>query len=686
MLHRNIAFGYIIPLLLSVVLVFLVMALSGRDFTAGDPHMIWVRENSDISTVAEVSTAVEGVAKTTGSTIILEISDLRDPGNVRHFYIAAGDPAGPGAEWLENGYPDFSPAMRTEVHSFSDLSLADPRGNYLIFGDEDDVSTVQGALADVGLTGDLVLNDGERMPHRGDYLLKGDLFNALVTAALCIAVVVGSGVLLSARFYGVARLNGHSYLRILGCDLWRVVRVWAAAALAVTVLVLTFLGYYNGWAQLGAFAALTGSLVAGLTVVALAAHALALGMLHLSDVLSALKGRLPVRSTIVATYTVRIAVLVLAFGAIVALADSAREVDASQDGFDHFAEAGDTSQIKFLGSVRVEEMEEAFETDVGPWLREADADGRTILTSPGQADQYVPPGSPYPDFETLLVNDTYLREQELFSPEGERHGPGESVRILVPESRADLAPTLAEGVQGWLDFETRDDDTVDIEVLALADGQQAFTYGRTDLADLTTTPLLDDPVIVVIPNGMLPASSYAHRASQGHLLFRDPTDVETAIAQEPLSAYVNGLQPVALAAADQHDQLLSELRIRAANLAALAVVVALTGLAACLIYVRTRAQNIFARHISGWTFAATHRRMLLAETCVMAGFVGWATWWTLNRLALRRNPETFSPEAIGTTGTEPLVAAGVAAVALALVLATLVLFHRRIVREGASQA
>lgn len=690
MLHRNIAFGYVIPLLLSAVLVFLVMTLSGRDFTPGDPHMMWVKENSDVSTVEEISSAVDRVAETTGSTIVLDISDLRDPGHVRHFYIAAGDPSGPGAEWLENGYPDFSPAMRTEVHPFSELSLADPRGTYLIFGDEDDVSTVQGALADVGLTGDLVLNDDERMPHLGDYLSKGDLFNALVTAALCIAVVVGSGVLLSARFYGVMRLNGHSYLRILGSDLWRALRVWAAAALAIIVLVLTFLGYYNGWAQLAAFTALTGALVAGLTAVALAAHSLALGMLHLSDVLSALKGRLPLRSTIVATYTVRITVLVLAFGAIIALADSAREVDASQDGFDHFAEAGDTSQVKFLGSVRVEEMKEAFDTDVGPWLREADADGRTILVRPGQADQYLPSGSPYPDFEALLVNDTYLREQELLSPEGERHGPGESVRILVPESRADLAPALAEGVQEWLDFEMRDEDRdadpVDIEVLALADGQQAFTYGRTDLDDLTTTPLLDDPVIVVVPNGMLPASSYAHRASQGHLLFRDPTDVETAIAQEPLSAYVNGLQPVALAAADQHDQLLSELRIRAANLAALAVVVALTGLAACLIYVRTRAQNIFARHISGWTFAATHRRMLLAEACVMTGFVGWATWWTLNRLALRRNPETFSPEVFGTTGTEPLVAAGVAAVALALVLATLVLFHRRIVREGASQA
>lgn len=688
MLHRNIAFGYIIPLLLSTVLVFLVMSFADREMPAGDPHFLWIRDNSNISTSAEVATAVEEAAESTASTVVLDVSDLRDPGNLRHFYIANGDPSSPESEWLQDGYPDFSPAMRTEVHPFSELSLADPRGFYLVYGEEEDVPVIQDTLAEVGLTGDFIRQDDERRLQREDYLLEGDLFNALVTTALCVVVVVGSGVLLGARSYGVMRLNGHSYLRILSHDLVRAVRVWMITALATTVLVLTFLSLYNGWAQLREFVALTGYLVAVLTAVALAAHVLALGILHLSDVLGGLKGKLPVRSTIMATYTVRIAVLVLAFGAIGALADSAREVQAAQDGFDHFLEADETSQITFLGSVRVEEMETAFETDIGPWLGDADADGRTILVRPGEADYFVPPGSPYPDFEALLVNDTYLRYQELLSPQGERHGPGESVRVLLPESRADLAPTLAEGVREWLDFELRDADSVDIdvEILALADGQQAFTYGRIEQSTLTATPLLTDAVIVVIPNGTLPAPSYAHLASQGYLLFPDPTDVETAIVQEPLSDYVNGLQPVALAAADQHDRLLAELRIRTANLVALGVVVALTGLAACLVYVRTRAQHIFARHISGWSFAATHRRMLLAEACVMVGFVGWATWWTLNRLALLQNPETFSPEVVGTTGTEPLVAAGVAGTALALVVAVLVLFHRRIVREGASQS
>ncbi|WP_159944646.1 hypothetical protein [Nocardiopsis sp. FR6] len=686
MLHRNIAFGYLIPLLLSNVLAFLVMSLSDQEMAAGEPHFLWIRENSNTSTSTEVAAAVERAAETTGSMVVLDIPDLRDPGNLRHFYIADGNPSDPSAEWLENGYPDFSPAMRTETHPFSEISLADPRGYYMVFGEEEDAYVVQDELADVGLTGDFAHHDDERVLHREDYLLEGDLFNVLVTTALCIVVVVGSGVLLNARSYGVMRLNGHSYLGILSQDLFRIALVWAVAALATTVLVLTFLGLYNGWAQLREFADLTGCLVAGFTAVALAAHALALGMLHLSDILGALKGKLPVRSTILATYTVRITVLVLALGAIIALADSAREVDAAQNGFDHFVEAGDTSQVTFLGSVRVEEMEEAFVTDIGPWLREADTDGRTILARPGQADYYVSPGSPYPDFEALLVNDTYLQYQELFSPDGERHGPKESVRILLPESRSDLAPTLTEGVEAWLDFEMRDEEPVNVEVLALANGQQAFTYGRTEQATLTAKPLFTDAVIVVVPNGMLPAPSYAHLASQGYLLFPDAADVETALGQEPLSSYVNGLQPVALVAADQHDQLLAELRVRTANLAALGVVVALTGLAACLVYVRTRAQHIFARYISGWTFVATHRRMLLAEACVMAGFVGWATWWTLNRLALLQNPQTFSPEVIGTTGTPPFVAAGVAGVALALVFAILVLFHRRVVREGASQA
>jgi hypothetical protein len=106
-------------------------------------------------------------------------------------------------------------------------------------------------------------------------------------------------------------------------------------------------------------------------------------------------------------------------------------------------------------------------------------------------------------------------------------------------------------------------------------------------------------------------------------VFPDPGTAEETIAEPPYSTYVNGLQPVAARAADQRAALVQDLRLQGFNLAAATAVLLMTAVAACVIHVRTQAQTIFARHLSGWTFAATHRRLLLVEVALAAGFVGW---------------------------------------------------------------
>lgn len=73
---------------------------------------------------------------------------------------------------------------------------------------------------------------------------------------------------------------------------------------------------------------------------------------------------------------------------------------------------------------------------------------------------------------------------------------------------------------------------------------------------------------------------------------------------------------------------------------------------------------------------------------IAAAFTGWATWDTVTTLAALDDPAlpVVPVEAMNTTGAEPFHAAGIALVSLSIILVTLVSFHRRIVREGASQA
>ncbi|WP_150239544.1 bacteriocin-associated integral membrane family protein [Nocardiopsis quinghaiensis] len=682
MVHRNVIVGYAVPALLSVILAFLTLSSSAQELTPGDPDLLWIKENDKTSTVEDITEAIDEVAQAEGFTVVLDLSDLNNPGNLRHFYIAAGDAGSPGGAWLEDGYPDFGRAMQTQVHSFSELTVADPRGYYLVYGDGGDVRFLQDALADVGLTGQVSTFD--ELMHWEDYLLADDLMAAVITAALCIAILVGAGVLLGARSYGVLRLNGHSYTRILIRDLVHAVRVWALAGVVTTAATLVFLGFYNGLAQLPLFAIIVGYLIAGLTAVALASHALALGLLHLSSLLSALKGKLPARSTLTAVYLVRTSALVLVLGAVSALGTSIAEANDYRGGFERFAQAGETSRIRLLGSVQGEEMTEAMDNVIGPWLRQSDADGRTILVEQTYPSDFLPTGSPYLDFDVLLVNDTYLEHNEALAPDGEPYGASDTIRVLIPDSLAEHEASLVEGTQSWAEFQT--EAPTEVEALPLAGPQEMFTYGTTSQVTLQSLTTVTDPVVVAVPNGSLSAPQYASQASRGGLLFTDPSEAESAIAEGPLATYVNGLQPVALIAADEYGEILSELRVRAVNLIALIAVLAMTAIAAGLVYVRTSAQTIFARHISGWTFIATHRRLLAFEGLLALAFTGWITWDTLRMRAALNAPMTWSREALNTTGVEPLYAAGIAVAGFTLIFATLVYFHGRIVREGASQA
>lgn len=699
--NRTLSFAYAACVAFAALIAFLLAATAEQTVhVLEDSALVWISENDGTHDTDDVARTVQEVADSHEAAIGYSILDVNDPSSLAHLYLAVSDPDSRYARWLAEGYPSFGRAFTVRTHPLTEFGDVGPNGYYLVFGAPETETALRDALAGHGL----FEAPGAQSTRLWHFLAGGHLLHLVAVALLTTVTATGAGVLLASRDHAVRRLQGHSYAGILAGELVRVLRLWAVALPVAAAAVLGLLGAYNGWNQIGLYTALALLFLALLALPCLVVHALTLALVHTTGILPALKGRLPVRGATAAIHLVRVPVLVLALvllGTVVSAAGDARD---QRVGLEVFERYGATSRPALSANYGWAD-ESAVDDELGPWLRRTDTDGDLVLAAQLRPAEILPvaPASPAgptgasgPSGQTgantpalenpvLMVNDTYLAEEVLLSPAGERYGPAENVRVLLPGSAAGHAEQLIEGVRAWLSANSDAGREFDVEVLPAADGQSVFTYGAEERVG-GTLPLLYEPVVVALPNGrVLSDSGYVNHMSGRQTVFPDPGVVEAFRAGSPeASRYISMVETLGTSALRAHAVTVNTLRSELFNLVGAGTVLLLTAMAACVIHVRTRAQEIFARHISGWGFLAAHRRLLTSEAAIAAAFVGWATWNTVTRTAGAHDPARPSPDPV--TGAEPLHAAGIALASLVLTLGTLALFHRRIVREGASQA
>lgn len=402
---------------------------------------------------------------------------------------------------------------------------------------------------------------------------------------------------------------------------------------------------------------------------------------------------MPVRSTNTAIYVVRVPVLVLTLlilSTVVLTLQSAREQRA---GLEIYEQYGDTSELALSSNYGWTDPETVDE-DLGPWLRQVDTDGDMVLAARTDPSEFLPeehpePRPPEPQPPVLVANDTYLTEEEGVSSDGERYGAEETIRVIAPESSTEYAEQMAAGVREWVGMKSDQGQTPEAEVLPSADGQTLFTYGTQGDHQGSSLPLLQDPILVVLPNGQtLSDSNYVDYMSQRAAVFPDPDVADQAREEQPqVSRYISMVEALSTSARHEYAATLVELRTELFNLAGAGAVLLLTAVAACIIHVRAQAQSIFARHISGWTFVSIHRLLLAVEAVIALAFVGWSVRDTVTTLAARNDPSQYMPaNGVPASGIEPFYATAIALATLLLTLVSLAFFHRRIVREGATQA
>ncbi|MEW1639846.1 hypothetical protein AB0469_38015 [Streptomyces sp. NPDC093801] len=704
MLHRGIKFTHAAVLAFSAVVSFLMLRGLDEDWVLGHSALVWVTDSDDSMRGEQVAQVIASFAANHRVTVAREVPDLHDPDSLRHLYLAPGGPGADAASWLDEGYSAFDRDYRTDVHPIAEIGQRDPRGMYYVFGSPQDAQALVAEFARCGLRGSIA--HPLSFAALSGFYTGTDLYWSVLVVALAAVTMTGASVLLNAKAYGVLRLQGKSFGEVILRDLRQLAVFWAVAAAGVASVALTFLGFYNGLAWLGFFASVAAGVAALLLLLMLAAHAAALALTFNTEVLRALKGELPARVAALCAYLVRVPALLLALSIASSVVLAGQDVVSRQDSREAYAKVGDATAIRLNGSLGHETSQ--MEGSVGQWLRRSDAKGKIIVV--GRRDlQGIAPHEHLPQGELLIVNETFLANQPILDPIGRRYTPAakdgnkssdaRTVRLIVPESLTAHASAIAAKIPGLLSptnpklIRQNQVETLQSKsgqtVFGYNPGNQTFSAVRNPKQDRS---LLRDPVLVVVPNGstFLTDNAYTAFATQGGVIFPDPNDVVDGIAENKLQTYVTAVRPVGQDAALQLRDAVGGFRLQLFNLVVALAVLLITGVGVCIVYSRKNAQAIFVKHISGWRFTSTHRSVLAIEGLLAALLAVWVPFH-----AWQQNQDLAQYAALGIPAPRPAVqitaldlglTAALVSFEVTAVLISLAVFHRRIVKEGATEA
>ncbi|WP_316784116.1 hypothetical protein [Streptomyces sasae] len=700
MLHRGTRFVHAAVLVFAAALSFLFVRGLDETGVLGNSALVEVIDSDGSKSGTQVVRALEDFSAEYGIGVARELPDLRNPDGVRHLYLAPGGGSSVTAGWPTHGYPEFSRNLATRVHPLSQAGALDPRGSYYVFGSSAAVGRLAAEFGRLGLTTSVThpLSYTELTDRYAD----DPLLRAFWVVALAAVTTTGASVLLNARTYAVLRMQGMSFAGILLRDLRQLALFWLASAGTVTMVALAALGLYNGFAWLGLFAAVAAAAAALLVGLVLAAHTAVLGLTYKVDVVRALKGELPARAASLSVYLVRIPALLLALTIATNVTLAGRGVLVRLENQKVYETVGDAVSISLSGAFAMHT--EQLDQHVGPWLRQADGRGEVVLA--GRRDlQISAPGTGLPSGEFLIVNDTYLAEQPVRDPAGRRYRsqatPGRApdsrpVRVIVPDSLASHRAVITKAASEIVD--PHQNRHIPLEVLRGRSGQRLFGYNTGAYVYNSAhgpdedRSMLRDPVVIAVPNGsrFLTDDAYTTYATQAGVVFPDPDDVLRGIRANELQNYLIGMSPVGQKTALDLRNAVGELRVQVFNLVVSALVLLIAGVGVCIIYSRKNAQTIFARHISGWSYAATHRFILAVEVAIAVVFAtrvpfeAWQQNQEMKKFAAAGAPAPFQPTHV--TALDAGVITALVAVEFGAVLLALAFFHRRVVREGAKSA
>lgn len=703
MLSRSVKFAHVVLLVFAALVSFLFLREMEQQMPLEASEHVMVQDDPTRQQVssAQVTAAVEAVARHQRATLARQTPDLQHPESTRHLYLAVGDPQAASAEWLHSGYPAFGRDVRTVTHPIGESRDLEPRGEYYVFGSRHAGRELAAALEPLGFQAHVQplslstwISESADGPHT-------EVLAWCVLAVLLAAVIaVGAGVVLNGRSYGVLRLHGYGFGRILWRDAVQLVRFWVPTAGVLVACAVGGLALYNGLAGWSLFVVLAGLLLAGLTAAAVAAHVVALALTQRVPLLRALKGDISAPWTLVSVYGVRVAAALLALTVVGSAAEAGQRMGEYQATRVAYADIGPATHMSLKGRVSPRERENMQNT-IGPWLRERDRAGDLVLTvNQNRLGDYSMLRGGDAHRNVLVVNNAFLQQQTLRDPAGRPiRGPrpgDRNAQVLLPQSLPGDPAAVADAVtqrfrSGYTpEGFSRHARPLHVDTVRMQADQSVFTYGAGVGNKVEYRSFVRDPVVVVlgdspgILDGRRGDSFYTAFASQGYVALTRPEIAQQALRDPQLRKYLYGMSPVAREAAVEYRDVARELRLAVLDAVTALGVLAMTGLAVAVVYTRKGAQRVFVRHINGWTFTKTHRLLIAAEStlaAVLTGATAWDTWSTLR--AEQLSPSTMNPLPLG--GWEPVVMLGVTGAGVGITLVGVAVLQRRLVRNRSAE-
>ncbi|MDO5066611.1 MAG: hypothetical protein Q4D96_04965 [Propionibacteriaceae bacterium] len=411
------------------------------------------------------------------------------------------------------------------------------------------------------------------------------------------------------------------------------------------------------------------------------------------ELVRALKGELPARGIVVASWAMRAGAVVLALGAVsqcLMLATAASHRERSLAAMQTVPGA----HLLFIGgAVHSNEAQNEMAKVVNPWVVKHAKEGRVLL-----ADLQDGPGG-----ALLYVNQRYLDAHPLLLADGrdvrDLMVPGQVV-ALIPSHRWEEREVLLPELQLDVDFRAGGGEAVSLAVFQVESGNQLPFFGipsetealgEAGMFGNRQGTWVEDPIVLVTRDDEY--HSYLSAASQGRAFFFDADQLVHEIKADPvLAGYVTSLTPVETRAAHHAVEALVRFRLALAKAGIAGVIALVAGLSLAVSHSKLRGQRIFVRHLHGGSAIGSYRMLLLAETVLVLGALVWLPWQVMQQRAEFDALAEATGGGLGL-GPPPELQLGDLVPGMLVVLVvsggmavTLWQIHRRIIRKGISEA
>lgn len=605
--------------------------------------------------------------------------DVRDNRGARIIYLA-----GAGADQIIADPPrlDFGSTMKTSFAPMREIEHQDPVGHWVVLGQHDEVSTLAEALRAQGATAEIKQNN--RWPTLE---WPGSLNTAV---GLVLSTAAAALVISRTRRLAISRLHGGSFPEAAVHVLGPMVAVWIASGAVLLLLgggwLFAAQGSIGLWEWV-AHSACVGAVFLAFVVVGAGST---LGVVWTTSLVRALKGELPARGVIIASWAMRIGAGVLALGAIgqcLSLATAAANRERSLEAMKTIPGA----HLLFIGgALYSNEDQTKMGKIMAPWMQRQAESGRLMLANPQES----------PVGQLLYVNHRYLSSNKLLLQDGRDVRDvvkDDEVAVLIPEERWEDRDSILLDTRASVEIDAGMGSDFPMATFMAPRRQKIPLFGIPDetagwsngMGERETT-WLEDPIILVVLDGKF--NGYISATTQGRVLFFEVEAlIQEAAADPVLGGYVASFTPVEVRAARYAAEALIIFRLRLFEAGIAMMIAVVAGVSLAVSYSKLRGQRIFVRHLHGRSAFGSYAAVLTAEAVLALGVLLWLPWQVLRQ----RAEFEAVVEATGALGhgAPPTIQLAdlLPGVLVVLVVSggmavTLWWVHRRIVSKGVSEA